>query len=81
VKELWEQTGTARFPEDALSLTLAATPYSIHLCRGLWLLLDTIEWLSRPAGLWASSGRWHDRRHRGVCGREPGFIQMKETLL
>jgi len=54
VKELWEQTGTARFPEDALSLTLAATPYSIHLCRGLWLLLDTIEWLSRPAGLWAS---------------------------
>ena len=27
---------------------------SVLVFRGLWLLLDTIEWLSRPAGLWAS---------------------------
>jgi len=54
---------------------------SVAVFRSVWLLLDTIEWLSRPAGLWASSGRWHDRRHRGACGREPGFVQMKETLL
>ena len=27
---------------------------SVLVFRGLWLLLDTIEWLSRPAGLWAA---------------------------
>ena len=27
---------------------------SVLVFRGLWLLLDAIEWLSRPAGLWAS---------------------------
>ena len=27
---------------------------SVLVFRGLWLLLDTFEWLSRPAGLWAS---------------------------
>jgi len=27
---------------------------SVAVFRSVWLLLDTIEWLSRPAGLWAS---------------------------
>ena len=27
---------------------------SILMFRSVWLLLDGIEWMSRPAGLWAS---------------------------
>ncbi len=33
-----------------LVLILASVP----IFRGIWLLLDGIEWLNRPAGLWAS---------------------------
>ena len=33
-----------------LVLMLASVP----IFRGMWLLLDGIEWLNRPAGLWAS---------------------------
>jgi len=27
---------------------------SILMFRSVWLLLDGIEWMTRPAGLWAS---------------------------
>jgi len=31
MEEIWEQTGPARFPEDAVRLTLAPAPYFLYL--------------------------------------------------